>query len=118
MLPNTYFLHAGNWYAQTGGLAALEPGAERMLTPLPLVHMNAMAYSAMAMVIIGGCLIPVDRFHPSIWWRTVRESLATVLHSLGVMPAILMKARATPDDPHHPVPFGFGAGVERDLTKP
>src|SRR3546814_15656052 len=92
MLPNTYFLHAGNWYAQTGGLAALEPGAERMLTPLPLVHMNAMAYSAMAMVIIGGCLIPVDRFHPSIWWQTVRESRATVVHYLGVMPAMLMKA--------------------------
>ena len=33
-----------------GGLIALNEGSERMLTPLPVFHMNAMAYSAMAMV--------------------------------------------------------------------
>src|SRR5690606_28803919 len=62
ILPNEYYLHCGNWYANVGGLAALRPGIERMLTPLPLVHMNAMACSSMAMVITGGCLIPLDRF--------------------------------------------------------
>ena len=67
-----------------------------MLTPLPLVHMNAMAYSAMAMVLTGGCLIPLDRFHPRSWWDSVRDSRATVLHYLGVMPAILMKAEPSP----------------------
>jgi acyl-CoA synthetase (AMP-forming)/AMP-acid ligase II len=118
MLPNTYFLHAGHWYANIGGLAGLKPGAERMLTPLPLVHMNAMAYSAMAMVVTGGCLIALDRFHPSTWWDTVRESRATVVHYLGVMPAILMKAPAGPDDTRHAVRFGFGAGVERSLHQP
>jgi acyl-CoA synthetase (AMP-forming)/AMP-acid ligase II len=118
ILPNTYFLHAGHWYANIGGLARLEPGADRMLTPLPLVHMNAMAYSAMAMVVTGGCLIALDRFHPSTWWDTVRESRATVVHYLGVMPAILMKAPANADDPRHSVRFGFGAGVERSLHQP
>src|SRR5690606_32345179 len=34
MLPNQYFTHAGQWYADIGGLAALRPGVERMLTPL------------------------------------------------------------------------------------
>lgn len=118
ILPNTYFLHAGRWYADIGGLARLGVGAERMLTPLPLVHMNAMAYSAMAMVTTGGCLIALDRFHPSTWWNTVRESRATVVHYLGVMPAILMKAPASPDDMRHAVRFGFGAGVERSLHQP
>ena len=118
MLPNRYYLHAGRWYAGVGGMAALRPGQERMLTPLPLVHMNAMAYSAMAMVLTGGCLIVLDRFHPSTWWSSVRESRATVVHYLGVMPSMLMKARSLPEDGHHLVRFGFGAGVDKALQAP
>ncbi|NYT37311.1 ATP-dependent acyl-CoA ligase [Allopusillimonas soli] len=115
MLPNTYFLQAGLWYRDAGGLAALRIGSERMLTPLPLVHMNAMAYSVMAMVLTGGCLVPLDRFHPRTWWQTVREARATVVHYLGVMPAILMKAAASTDDAEHQVRFGFGAGIDPAL---
>lgn len=118
VLPNTYFLHAGSWYRDIGGLAALRRGEERMLTPLPLVHMNAMAYSVMAMVLTGGCLINIDRFHPRSWWETVRDTGATVVHYLGVMPAILMKAASTPRDREHKVRFGFGAGIDRLLHGP
>ncbi|MCZ4303379.1 AMP-binding protein [Zoogloeaceae bacterium G21618-S1] len=118
ILPNRYFLHAGRWYAGIGGLATLHEGNERMITPLPLVHMNAMAYSAMAMVMTGGCLIPLDRFHPRSWWASVREARATVVHYLGVMPAMLMKAEANPADRDHAVRFGFGAGVDRTLHAP
>ena len=118
ILPNEYFLHAGQWYADIGGLAALNVGTERMLTPLPLVHMNAMAYSAMAMVTTGGCLIAIDRFHPKTWWDNVRDSRATVVHYLGVMPAILMKAAATTRDTQHQIRFGFGAGIDRALHEP
>ena len=118
ILPNRYFLHAGGWYARIGGLCELRPGRERMLTPLPLVHMNAMAYSAMAMVLTGGCLIPLDRFHPKTWWDSVRDSGATVLHYLGVMPAILMKAEPSARDKQPAIRFGFGAGVDRKLHQP
>jgi acyl-CoA synthetase (AMP-forming)/AMP-acid ligase II len=115
MLPNRYYLHAGAWYAGIGGLARLRAGDERMLTPLPLVHMNAMAYSTMAMVVTGGCLIALDRFHPKTWWQSVRQSRATVVHYLGVMPAMLMKADPSLQDREHGVRFGFGAGVDRSL---
>ena len=118
ILPNRYFLHAGAWYAGIGGLAQLRLGEERMLTPLPLVHMNAMAYSTMAMLLTGGCLISLDRFHPTTWWRSVRESRATIVHYLGVMPAMLMKAQASGQDREHDVRFGFGAGVDRSLHAP
>jgi len=118
ILPNRYFLHAGGWYARIGGLCELRPGQERMLTPLPLVHMNAMAYSAMAMLLTGGCLIPLDRFHPKTWWDSVRDSGATVLHYLGVMPAILMKAEPSARDKQPAIRFGFGAGVDRKLHQP
>ena len=118
VLPNEYFLYAGHWYAGIGGLIAMEQGAERMLTPLPVFHMNAMAYSAMAMVTTGGCLIALDRFHPRSWWDSVRESGATIVHYLGVMPPMLMSATESPQDRAHSVRFGFGAGVDQALHEP
>jgi acyl-CoA synthetase (AMP-forming)/AMP-acid ligase II len=118
ILSNRYYLHAGGWYAGIGGMAALRPGAERMLTPLPLVHMNAKAYSVMAMVLTGGCLTVLDRFHPGTWWDSVRASSATVVHYLGVMPAMLIGAPASEADRDHAVRFGFGAGVDRRHQAP
>jgi acyl-CoA synthetase (AMP-forming)/AMP-acid ligase II len=115
VLTNDYFLITAEWYAGVGGLCAMSPAAERMLTPLPTFHMNAMATSTLSMVALGGCLIPLDRFHPKSWWHCVRESRATVVHYLGVMPAILMAAPESSQDREHHVRFGFGAGVPRDL---
>ncbi len=113
MLSNRYFLRTGEWYNEIGGLCALRP-TDRLLTPLPLNHANAMAYSTMAMVRIGGCLIVLDRFHPRTWWHSVRESRATIIHYLGVMPSMLM-ASPDPREREHLVRFGFGAGVDRRL---
>ncbi|CAN7194179.1 AMP-binding protein [Bradyrhizobium sp. LjRoot220] len=118
VLPNEYFLYAGHWYASVGGLIALNHSSERMLTPLPVFHMNAMAYSAMAMVTTGGCLIVLDRFHPKSWWASVRDSRATIVHYLGVMPPMLMGAPESADDKRHSVRFGFGAGVDKALHEP
>jgi acyl-CoA synthetase (AMP-forming)/AMP-acid ligase II len=118
ILSQDYFLEAGAWYHAMGGLCTLRPGVERMLTPLPLFHMNAMAVSVMAMVLGGGCLILLDRFHPSSFWDSVHASRATCLHYLGVMPAILMAAPPHPLERAHAVRFGFGAGVERSLHAP
>ncbi|HTL90823.1 MAG TPA: AMP-binding protein, partial [Steroidobacteraceae bacterium] len=111
VLPNEYFLCAGRWYAGAGGLTTVRPGIERMLTPLPMMHMNALAYSTMCMIVSGGCLVLLDRFHPKSWWASVRQSRATIVHYLGVMPAILLADPPTPADQDHAVRFGFGAGV-------
>lgn len=112
ILDNDYFLFAGHWYNTIGGLVDVEPGRERLLTPLPLNHMNAMACSTMAMIMSGGCIVQLDRFHPSTWWQSVRDSGATIVHYLGVLPAMLLEM---PADPAHDfrgqVKFGFGAGV-------
>lgn len=118
VLTNQYFLHSGDWYRDAGSLIALREGEERMLTPLPVFHMNAMAVSTVAMMTVGGCLILLDRFHPSTWWDSVRESRATCIHYLGVMPAMLMKAEPSPQDRAHDVRFGFGAGIPAELHAP
>ena len=112
MLNNEYFTCMGEWYAGIDGYCRLTYGEERMLTPLPLVHMNALC-SMMAMIMSGGCIIQLDRFHASTWWETVRESGATCLHYLGVIPAILLNQPETEhDDVGRQVKFGFGAGVD------
>ncbi|MEZ5498659.1 MAG: AMP-binding protein [Steroidobacteraceae bacterium] len=111
ILSNEYYVWAGQWYVSLEDLVTVRRGAERMLSPLPLTHMNAMAVSSMCMLLAGGCLILLDRFHPSSWWSSVHESGATIVHYLGVMPAMLLGATATDEDRNHAVRFGFGAGV-------
>ncbi|MEX3007483.1 AMP-binding protein [Hoeflea sp. TYP-13] len=118
VLSNTYFLHAGHCYAHAGGVCALTEDGERMITPLPMFHMNAMACSLMAMITVGGCLTVLDRFHPRSWWQSVRDSKSTCLHYLGVMPSILMKADEVPGERDHDVRFGFGAGIDPKLQIP
>ncbi|MCB1341312.1 MAG: AMP-binding protein [Pseudooceanicola sp.] len=118
ILTNTYFLDMGRWYAGAGGLCALSEDGERMITPLPVFHMNAMATSFMGMLAVGGCLTVLDRFHPKTWWDSVRASGATCLHYLGVMPSMLMGAAPRADDRMETVRFGFGAGVDPKLHAP
>ena len=111
-LSNGYFLRAGDWYLGLGELATVRADVERFLTPLPLSHMNALAFSTMASILTGGSLVQLDRFHPGSWWQTVRDTRATVVHYLGVMPAMLLEAPASALDVQHQVRFGFGAGVD------
>ena len=113
MLSNDYFLRAGAWYAGLGGLCVVQRDVERVITPLPLNHVNAMAFSTMVVLTAGGCLIQLDRFHPAQWWHSVRETGATIVHYLGVMPAMLLAAPADAADRDHAVRWGFGAGVDR-----
>lgn len=115
ILTNEYFLLSGQRYVDLGELCAMEDGRERLATPLPLVHMNAMACSTLAMILTGGCIIQLDRFHPRSWWQSVRESRASIVHYLGVMPAMLLSMAPLEapdgDDFSSQIKFAFGAGV-------
>lgn len=112
ILSNTYFLNAGRWYAALDGVCSIRPDTERVMTPLPLTHMNAMACSTMVVLIAGGCLVQLDRFHPRSWLQSARDSGATVVHYLGVMPAMLLSAPPSPADRDHAIRWAFGAGVD------
>ena len=111
LLDNFYFLNVGRRYLELGGLCALREGEERLITPLPLFHMNALAVSTMAMILAAGCVVQLDRFHPKTWWRDVAASGATIVHYLGVMPAILLSQEPSALDRSHRVRFGFGANA-------
>ena len=109
LLSDFYFLNVGQRYLDEGGLCAVRHGEERLITPLPFFHMNALAVSTTAMILSAGCVVQLDRFHPKSWWRDVVESGATIVHYLGVMPAILMNLPETPT--RHRVRFGYGANA-------
>ena len=113
MLTNTYFLELGALYSSLGGYCAFRPGLERLVTPLPVTHMNALGCSFMVMMMTGGCLVQLDRFHPSTWWQALRDARGTCFHYLGVMPAMLLGAPpSSADDVSSTVRFGFGAGAD------
>ncbi|MGB6308927.1 MAG: AMP-binding protein [Steroidobacteraceae bacterium] len=113
MLTNEYFLEIGRLYTGLEGYCLFDGLGDRLATPLPVTHMNALACSFMAMLMTGGCLIQLDRFHPSSWWRAIRASRATAFHYLGVMPAMLLNAPVSSEDnvSAH-VRFAFGAGAD------
>ena len=114
LLSNRYFLSWGDWYSAQNAPIALRPGAERLLTPLPCFHVNAMGNSFMGMLASGGAQVIVDRFHPSTWWAMAAETGATCFHYLGVMPAILLALPPDPADRAHRLRFGLGGGVHPD----
>src|SRR6185437_4070899 len=99
------------WYLGQGGAATI--GADPVnLTPLPMFHMNALACSAVAMMMAGGGLVPLDRFHARSWWQSVAESGASIIHCLGVIPAILLQLPPDEAERRHRVRFAFAPGVD------
>jgi len=114
LLSDRYFMGWADWYLAQGGQIALRPGQERLITPLPSFHVNAMGNSFMGMLGAGGAQVIIDRFHPRTWWAMVRETRATCCHYLGVMPAILLAMPESPDERAHDLRFGLGGGVHPD----
>ena len=103
---------AGQWYLDLAGLMTFMEGKERVLNPLPLFHMNALAIILTGTILSGNCLIAPDRFQARTWWRDVTDTEATVIHYLGVVPAILLNQPRNPRENAHSVRFGVGAGVD------
>ena len=112
LLSNEYFLMMGERYLNRRGYVELEPGRSRVLTPLPMFHMNAMAGSTMGMILSGGCILQLDRFHPKTWWADVAQLQPTGIHCLGVMPAILLGRPPCPEERAHRIRYGTAANVE------
>jgi crotonobetaine/carnitine-CoA ligase len=115
ILTNLYYLNAGAWYRDLGGLCVIEPGRDRFLNPLPLFHMNCQALTATCAMLTANCLILPERFSPTRWWKDVLSTRATIVHYLGVVPPLLLNQPVVPEERQHRVKFGVGAGVEPEL---
>ena len=115
IISHGYEIASAAWYTRLPGRAHFRHGAERIYNPLPLYHINSGVVSLLGAVLIGGCQIQPDRFHPDRWWPEVIETQASVIHYLGVVIQMLAKREAAEQDRRHQVRFGFGAGVEPQL---
>ncbi len=112
ILSNIYFIGIAEWYTTQGGIATMEDGKEVALTPLPMFHMNALGCTAVGMIMNGGAIVPLDRFHSSSWWASIADSGATIIHCLGVIPAILLQLPVVEAERAHRVKFALGPGVD------
>jgi len=112
ILTNQYVLEAGHAYANWGGMLSFQFGQERLLNPLPLFHMNNLVVSTTAMIEIAGCNVMIERFSPTGWWQDCRQSNASAIHYLGVMPAMLLNQSVEESEIVPSIRIGVGAGVD------
>jgi crotonobetaine/carnitine-CoA ligase len=71
---------------------------DRLLTTLPLFHVNAPAYSVMGSLACGAGLVLAERFSASTFLATARRHGATEFNAIGAMLEILMRQPERPDD--------------------
>ncbi len=89
--------------------------ADRMLTTLPLFHVNAPAYSVMGSLACGAGLVLADRFSASTFLDTARRHGATEFNAIGAMLEILMRQPERPDDADTQLRLCYtGPAPERD----
>ncbi len=72
--------------------------ADRMMTTLPLFHVNAPAYSVLGSLAVGSGLVLVPRFSASGFLDSARRHGATEFNAIGAMLEILMRQPERPDD--------------------
>jgi carnitine-CoA ligase len=72
--------------------------ADRLMTSLPLFHINALAYSVMGSLASGAGLVLLPRFSASRFLDAARRHGATEFNAIGAMLEILMRQPERPDD--------------------
>jgi len=89
--------------------------ADRLMTTLPLFHVNAPAYSVMGSLACGAGLVLVERFSASTFLETARRHGATEFNAIGAMLEILMRLPARPEDADNRLRLCYtGPAPERD----
>lgn len=76
---------------------------DRLMTSLPLFHINAPAYSVMGSLAAGAGLVLLPRFSASGFLDAARRHGATEFNAIGAMLEILMRRPERPDDADTPL---------------
>ena len=89
--------------------------SDRLMTSLPLFHINAPIYSVLGSLVCGAGLVLVPRFSASGFLDTARRHGATEFNAIGAMLEILMRQPERPDDADNPLRLCYaGPAPERD----
>lgn len=88
--------------------------SDRLMTALPLFHINAPAYSVMGSLACGAGLVLLPRFSASGFLDAARQHGATEFNAIGAMLEILMRQPEQPDDAQTPLRLCYtGPSPER-----
>ena len=88
---------------------------DRMMTSLPLFHVNAPAYTVMGSLACGAGLVLLERFSASGFLDSARQHGATEFNAIGAMLEILMRQPERPDDAGTPLRLCYtGPAPERE----
>ncbi|WP_067464366.1 AMP-binding protein [Actinomadura macra] len=88
---------------------------DRLLTALPLYHLNAQALSMLAALTAGGTLIVLESYHASAFWARIREYDATQTSLVGMLVRTLLAQPPAATDRRHRlrrVPFALNVTDE------
>jgi carnitine-CoA ligase len=77
--------------------------ADRLMTSLPLFHINAPAYSTLGSVAARGSLVLLPEFSASDFVAAARRYAATEFNAIGAMLEILMRQPPRGDDANNPI---------------
>src|SRR5260221_405762 len=89
--------------------------ADRLMTSLPLFHINAPIFSVLGSLACGAGLVLVPRFSASGFLDTARRHGATEFNAIGAMLEIMMRQPERPDDADNPLRLCYaGPAPERE----
>jgi carnitine-CoA ligase len=77
--------------------------SDRLMTSLPLFHINAPAYSVLGSLACGAGLVLLPRFSASGFLDSARRHGATEFNAIGAMLEMLMRQPDRPDDAQTPL---------------
>jgi crotonobetaine/carnitine-CoA ligase len=80
---------------------------DRLMTSLPLFHINASAYSVLGSVAARASLVLLPRFSASGFFDSARRYGATEFNAIGAMIEILMRQPERPDDADNPIRLAY-----------
>jgi len=76
---------------------------DRLITALPLFHINAQAYSLLGSMAIGASIVLLERFSASGFLDAARRHGATEFNMIGAMLEMLMRQPERADDADNPL---------------
>jgi crotonobetaine/carnitine-CoA ligase len=88
---------------------------DRLMTSLPIFHVNAPAYSLLGSMTVGASVVLLRRFSASGFLDAARAHDCTQFNSIGAMLEMLMRQPTRPDDADNPLRLCYtGPSPSRD----
>jgi crotonobetaine/carnitine-CoA ligase len=109
MLTQHYWIVLADLFARGEGLLGVSRD-DVMLTAQPFYYIDPQ-WNVAVSLLTGAQLIVLDRFHPASFWEKVREHRVTWFYCLGVMPTLLLRMPASPEDRDHSIRVILSSGI-------